>query len=80
MAEELAMMQKPSLWPRWPVLPVKKPGLVVGLLMETKWDEPIKPVVWLTDMFTLGSVDWDTVEKKEYQDFEGLYDDGWRVD
>ena len=80
----MEFMQRPGLWPLWPVLPVKqRDGMKqprLGVMREAAFG--VKPVVYLTNLYELGTglVDFNKIEKIEYLDFEGLVDDGWVVD
>jgi len=76
-------MQTPNAWPQWPMLPVKRVvngQMQVGTMMETSDSSPgVQPVVYLKNMYQRYPL-WHEVEKLEYIDFEGVTDDGWKVD
>lgn len=80
---ELTMMQNPRNWPLWPFLPVKQPmssGLPrCGVLVEMKWDEPIKPIVYDCIVHMPKSFDPDK-KIAEYNSFEEMLEAGWVVD
>lgn len=85
--EDLTLMKDPTLWARWPILPVKKipdngemPEF--GFLLATG-----KPIVYIKNMYDLQDMGITTVkdvmekvEGKEYPNFKGIIDDGWIVD
>lgn len=82
---EKEFMQNPSLWPRWPILPVKrskdrKHGVLAEFGMP---DRPeIKPIIYLANLFDLSDkvTDFSKLPKLEYDTFDDLINDGWVVD
>lgn len=84
--DDKAMMQSPSKWPLWPVLPVKQrngmkqPGL--GVMHEGAFG--VQPTVYLIDLFGLSKqppgTSWDDIEHVDFLDFEAVIDAGWVVD
>ena len=79
--EELKMMQNPDNWPMWPQLPIKRrqEGAQgqIGVLLETDFSMPIKPTVYLKNLW---NSDIEEVEKIKYKEWLDLLDDGWVVD
>jgi hypothetical protein len=76
--EDLEMIRKPSSWPAYPCLPLrrsKKPD--VGLLVDTQG-----PIVFLANIFGLahGDENLEDAEKLEYGTFQAILDDGWYID
>lgn len=82
-SKHIDMMVSPGKWPKYPVLPLKRPqdtgGPEVGLLTAEG-----KPVVYLKNLFDLvtGPVkaQVEGCPKMEYDSFEVMVMDGWEVD
>jgi len=74
----------PELWPRWPVLPIKRfdeknRELEVGVMRAVKGE--IGTTVYLIGMYGITKdTDWKTVPKLVYEDVDKLLADGWIVD
>jgi hypothetical protein len=84
--QDLKMMQSPDDWPRWPLLPIKKP--IKGQFPDTAvlFADGTATVIWVNP-FTLSErpgTTWaekfDGAKKQAYVSFEAMIDDGWRVD
>ena len=84
--DDVAMMEHVELWPRWPVLPVKRYGPTwqqgdlpeMGVLAAC---EEHRHTVFLDVM--LFGMDGDALKdakRKEYDSFQAIVDDGWVVD
>jgi hypothetical protein len=80
------MIESPDDWPRWPMLPMKRPNpdmtgqMQVGIITAT---EGKMTTVYLTDMFSahkLNDVPDEDRPKLVYQDTAAILDDGWVVD
>jgi hypothetical protein len=72
-AEHLAFLKDEDRWPAWPLCPVKKHRdneLEIGCATAGQ------PVVVLVNMFEFRS----DAPKIEYESWEALVEDGWRVD
>lgn len=84
--DDLEMMQSPLEWPRYPVLPIKRP------VPQGGWPECAillagRSTVYLTGLYSLSDLAGRTygeklaaVEKKEYASFAAVVADGWVVD
>lgn len=75
---ERTMLRDEDMWPRWPVLPLKRrqaDNVQPGLLYSGQG-----PVVFLTYMYKLSSVKLTDVEHIRYENYEALRADGWVVD
>ncbi len=75
----LKLMRNPSLWARWPLLPLKKrkEGSLseTGYLIETTAEHCY--TVFLGNIFSPSPSTDPTVK---YVSFEAILDDGWEVD
>lgn len=72
--EEIAMMQDPENWPRWPVLPLTNGGLTGELAVLV---DGYTTRVYHANMFQRITTD---TKFTTYESYEAIYDDGWRVD
>lgn len=74
-AKDLAYIQNPAEWIYWPACPlVQRSTKKCGILIEQPKDQrPI--VVYLTTLF-----EGNLTEKLEYDSFEAVIADDWRVD
>lgn len=73
---DVRMMESPLEWPRL-LLPLKKPGLVVGFLAGNG------PRVYegsYYDQQLMAKIREGLYKGKEFPSFGAIYDDGWRVD
>jgi hypothetical protein len=75
---ELRMLKSPSEWPLL-VLPLKRspryvPEPISAILFEGE------PTIYYANLFAAKGIDFATCPKKTYPDYEGILDDGWRVD
>jgi hypothetical protein len=61
-------------WPRWPALPLKRPDQV-GILIAGSG-----PKVFVIGLFEATPAGIRAAETIQYQDYEGMFDDGWRID
>lgn len=88
--DDAQMIRSPGLWPRWPVLPVKKPGFwedQSGKKMGVIFDEP-RDKGWRiihVNLYAVGTMPeekWKKVcsEATRYESLEALLADGWVVD
>jgi hypothetical protein len=78
--QDKKMILSPDRWPIWPKLPLKRYGQEKdhGFVFNGSLDDDnTKPIVYLATVFH--AVDEDT-ETIEYEDIDGLLDDGWTVD
>lgn len=69
---DLQFMQSPLVWPRWPVLPLKRHrdhNLECAFLYAEG-----------TPKVYLGDIHAEVNKTKEYKTFEEIIADGWRVD
>ena len=84
---EIECMKRPGIWPHWPILELKRKtetftAMQFGMLKEHEddfgWNNPpvVKPIVYLTN--TIREV--ASCKIVEYEDFDKLWDDGWRID
>jgi len=80
--DHASMIRSPENWPRWPVLPVKRPaefGWQIGTIVANEKvynrQGPIK--IFLASMFE--DVTTDTPHR-EYANAEAAVKDGWIVD
>ncbi len=78
--EDRKFIDNPDTWLNWPFLPVKRynegePGAfpTVGIIHVSN-----KTTVYLRNLFDLP--DTARTEKKEYDNLDALFDDGWVVD
>lgn len=51
-----------------------------GFLVEKSFGDEIKPVVYLMGMYEAYQHNLKEIPTKEFQDWDSLLDDGWRVD
>jgi hypothetical protein len=80
---QLSRINRVGEWPLWPLLPMKRwvegEGYQEGLIAANN-----KPVVFRANIFALQkgmlSEALAPFDKIEYDSFEALVDDGWRVD
>jgi len=77
---DLAMMRRPSSWPAYPCLPLKRSHTKephIGVLVDTQG-----PIVFLANLFALaqGEETLEGAEKLEYGSLQAILDDGWYVD
>jgi hypothetical protein len=73
---DVLLMAKPRDWPRWPVLPLKRGDAFpyeVGYLYADG-----KPAVYLGNV--TDAKHHNQQPTHEYDSFEAVYADGWRVD
>jgi hypothetical protein len=83
-SDDLAFMQKPIYWPRWPYLPLKRPakkgGVEHGFLLAQEG---------MLYFVNVGSIFSETDRqlahmgkgvRLEYKDYDEIVADGWRVD
>lgn len=83
---DLAMVQDPNSWPRWPILPVKRP--VKGSFPECgSLFADGKPAIYRIGLYQLGDKPGTTyaekfagVERLEFPSFEAMLAAGWEVD
>lgn len=68
--DDLGMMRRADLWPRWPFLYVKRPRWDCGVLVEDRDTKEALPTVYTAD----GEV------KERYESLEKLVSDGWVID
>jgi len=81
--DDVEMLKRPSLWPRWPIIPVKRypdgsnrPRC--GVVFDDRGDTWS---VLLVNMFVLAELPLiDGVEKIVYDSPEAIVADGWMVD
>lgn len=78
---ERKFMEQPGLWPRWPLLPLKRGGgseTQCGFLIA---QEGILYNVYIASIFSLSS-GWKpaNAEHVPYASFDELIADGWRID
>lgn len=77
MDQQLAMMKGENeggykKWPTWPRLALKR-----------MWNGQLELAFLVAGegpLLGLGNIFMGATEVKQYQDFEAIYDDGWRVD
>lgn len=75
----LRWMNDPDKWPRWPLLPLKKPD-PRGQLAETGFLVCGKgPVVHLGSMYQV-TPEWNDFKREPFESFAALYAAGWRID
>ena len=80
--KQLAMMQSPDTWPRWPFLPLIRrnkapnPFGVEGLLYD---DSANKFTVYYANLFMLPQ-NLAACASKTYESYEAILADGWEVD
>lgn len=85
MNEDLEFMRKPTKWPRWPLLPLKRPR-GSGQMPECGFMVAEKGI--LTTVFRGYIWDNESVklairsgkDSKTYDSYEAIVADGWRVD
>jgi hypothetical protein len=85
-AEEIEMMRDYTKWPHL-FLPLKRKTRDMGSDAD---GQPVRdlaillddgPTLYFINLWNASRVrDWGEVPKKVYQDYEAIYDDGWRVD
>lgn len=86
-SRDLALLMDQMSWPRWPLMPLKRypsrsksqgnwPDFAVAL---ADTDER-KPTILLDASLFGDPEDWKKCEKKEYDSWEAVVADGWRVD
>lgn len=86
--DDIALMQKPDKCPLSFVLPLvrpstKYPGSSNGVLYQPSMQVPApapKPVVYLGNLFMTGVDGISSRRKIEYDNFEAVLSDGWRID
>lgn len=79
--DDVLMMQTPGEWPQWPLLPVKrttpKYSHQAGVMVET--EAGVLPVVYHHNLWS-GPNGLAEAERFEYDSFQAVSDDGWKVD
>lgn len=81
---ELEFIKQPQSWPQWPYMPLVKRGGSpfmdggVGILSSNDVLRS-KPVVYLTNLFSIGDRPLAEVPSKTYESFEAMLNE-WRVD
>lgn len=78
--DDAEMMRRPNLWPRWPVLPLKRRSAETGfpetgMLVEAS-DVPLTTVL----VGTIFDADVFALPRKEYESADAIVADGWIVD
>jgi len=78
--EEIIAFNNPSYWPQWPFLPVKKGSFneldhEIGVIVAGRG-----AVVFLVNLFLATTESLRLCEKVVFDNFEALYDAGWRGD
>ena len=76
--KDLRMMQHPEEWPLL-ALPLKRsptyiPEPIAALLTDHG------PTIYYVNLYQAKNFDWDNGPQKTYIDYEGILDDGWKVD
>lgn len=81
------MVNARDLWPRWPLLPLKRTNaekqLDYGFLYADNASDADGVYVYCSDMFTFAALSKEArllVERKEYPTVAAMLADGWRVD
>ena len=77
----IKMMENPNDWPRWPLLPlIRKSNTDLmgepGFIVES---DTAKFTVYKANIFMLPK-DFETIPKEVYDNFENIFNAGWRVD
>lgn len=76
---ERTMLRNEDMWPKWPVLPLKRyrgqGAMEPGCLYSGQG-----PVVFLTSMYKLSSAALSNMPMVSYESYDALMADGWQVD
>ena len=79
--KNMRIMENPDNWPRWPILPMVRktptdPLGAPGFIFDGGTN---KFTVYKANIFMI-TKDFESIPREIYQNFEEIFDAGWRVD
>lgn len=81
--DDLRMIGTPAMWPRWPMLPMKRSGgpggIECGVLVAGRGPKIYLRDLWRMEGPTIGDA-LKGAKVLEYDSFETMQLNGWRID